>query len=147
MSSGMFSAARAKHWLTEANWFNLPVMEVKSYKLHTCKQDCRNWWKKYFKKSYRGGRRIAQSVVRATHVPRLCSGPGFDSRPGSLCCVSLPVSYPVSCLTLQLHYQIKPEKAKKILKKKKNHTVFILTDIATVTWFTISSFSLIKLLN
>ena len=64
------------------------------------------------------GRRIAQSVARATHVPRLCSGPGFDSRPGSLCCVSLPVSYPVSCLTLQLYYQIKPEKAKKYFKKK-----------------------------
>ena len=42
--------------------------------------------------------------ARATHVPRLCSGPGFDSRPGSLCCVSLPLSYPVSCLSLHLYY-------------------------------------------
>ena len=33
-------------------------------------------------KCRRSGRRIAQSVARATHVPRLCSGPGFDSRPG-----------------------------------------------------------------
>ena len=43
------------------------------------------------------GRCLAQLVARATHVPRFCSGPGFDSRPGSPCCVSLPLSHPVSC--------------------------------------------------
>ena len=77
------------------------------------------------------GRRIAQSVARATHVPRLCSGPGFDSRPGSLCCVSLPVSYPVSCLSLQLYYQIKkPERPKKYFKKKtKQGATFVYTDL------------------
>ena len=50
---------------------------------------------------------------------RLCSGPGFDSRPGSLCCMSLPISYPASCPNSSATLSIKPKKAKKILKKKK----------------------------
>ena len=50
----------------------------------------------------------------ATHVPRLCSIPGFNSQPRSLCCLSLPRSYPVSCHTLQAVLSIKPETAKKI---------------------------------
>ena len=42
------------------------------------------------------GRYLAQLVERVSHVPRLCSGPGFDSQPGFLCCVSLPLSLPFS---------------------------------------------------
>ena len=37
---------------------------------------------------------LAQLIEQASHVQRLCpcySGPRFDSRPGSLCCVSLPL--------------------------------------------------------
>ena len=34
---------------------------------------------------------LAQLVKRASYVLRLCSRPGFDSRPGSLCCMSLPL--------------------------------------------------------
>ena len=41
------------------------------------------------------GRRLVQLVERAPHVLRLCSGPRFDSQPGSLCCVPLPLSLPV----------------------------------------------------
>ena len=77
------------------------------------------------------GRRIAQSVARATHVPRLCNGPGFDSRPGSLCCVSLPISYPVSCPTLQAVLSNKARKAKKYLKKKKKERMI---DDRNITW-------------
>ena len=64
---------------------------------------------------------LARLVVCATHVLRLCSGPGFDSRPGSFCCVSLPLSYPVSCHTVQLScLSMKPEKAKKNIGGKKS---------------------------
>ena len=62
------------------------------------------------KKQTQTGRRLAQLVECAPHVPRLCSGPGFDSRPGSLCCVSLPLSLSL-CLPpcflsyLQLYFQ------------------------------------------
>ena len=47
----------------------------------------------------------------------MCRGSAADagSTPGSLCFVSLPLSYPVSCHTLQLYYR----KGQKILKKKK----------------------------
>ena len=41
------------------------------------------------------GRRLGHWVERASHVQRLCprgSGPGFQSWPGALCCVSLPLS-------------------------------------------------------
>ena len=46
---------------------------------------------------------LCTAISWVSHVPRPCSGPGFDSRPGSLCCVSL--SCPVSCHPLQLCYQ------------------------------------------
>ena len=39
------------------------------------------------------GRCLAQLVERASHVQRLCpccSSPGFESRPGASCCVSIP---------------------------------------------------------
>ena len=53
----------------------------------------------------------------------MCRGsaadPGSTPRPGSLCCVSLPLSFPVSCHPLQAVLLIKPEKGqKKYLKKK-----------------------------
>ena len=38
------------------------------------------------------GHSLAQRVQCASHLPRLYSGPGFDSRPGSLFYVSLPLS-------------------------------------------------------
>ena len=38
------------------------------------------------------GCRLAQLVERASHLLRPCSGPGFNSQPGSLCCLSLPLS-------------------------------------------------------
>ena len=63
--------------------------------------------------SHSCGCRLARSVARAPHVPRLCSRPGFDSWPGSLCCVALPLSYPVSCHTLQLVLSIKARKGNK----------------------------------
>ena len=48
------------------------------------------------------GRRLAQLVACASHVPRLCSGPGFCSRPRSFCCVSLPslTLFPVTIFEL-----------------------------------------------
>ena len=46
------------------------------------------------------GRRLAWLVEWASHVLRLCSGPGFDSRPGSLCCMSLPLSLTLFPVTL-----------------------------------------------
>uniref|UniRef100_A0A671TU93 Transmembrane channel-like protein n=1 Tax=Sparus aurata TaxID=8175 RepID=A0A671TU93_SPAAU len=39
--------------------------------------------------------------ARVSHVPRLCSGPRFDSRPGSVCCVSPPSLSP--CFLSYLH--------------------------------------------
>ena len=51
------------------------------------------------------GCRLAHLVSQVSHVLRLCSGPGFDSRPGSLCCVSLPLCHPVSCHYFQLYSQ------------------------------------------
>ena len=78
------------------------------------------WQKMKWKKSEHG-HRIAHSVARTTHVPRLYSRPGFDSRPRSLCCVSLPVSYPVSCPILQLYYQIRPKKYFKKSEQRVRH--------------------------
>ena len=46
-------------------------------------------------------------------------GTRAGSRPGSLCCVSLPLSYPVSCLYLRAVLSIKPERPKNTLRKKK----------------------------
>ena len=52
------------------------------------------------------GHRLAQLVERASHVLRLCSGPGFDSRSGSLCCMSLLLSRSPCILSyLQLYCQ------------------------------------------
>ena len=48
-------------------------------------------------------RHLTQLVERAPHVLSLCSGPRFDSRPGSLCCVSLPLSR--SLFPVKLIYQ------------------------------------------
>ena len=48
-------------------------------------------------KSHVTGCHLAQLVEWASHVLRLCSGPGFDSCSVSLCCVSLSLSLPVSC--------------------------------------------------
>ena len=66
--------------------------------------------------------------MRATHVLRLCSGPWFESQPRSLCCVSLPLSYPVSCHTLPLScLSIKPEKAKKkkLVQPSNGHNIYL----------------------
>ena len=58
------------------------------------------------------GHCLVQLVEQASQVQRLrprCSGPGFKSRPGALCCLSC----------LQAVLSIKAIKAKKIYKKKK----------------------------
>ena len=65
---------------------------------------------------------LAQLVERVSSVQRLCprcSGPGFDSRPEFLCCVSLPLSPTLFPVTSSTVLSIKPRKAKKILRKKK----------------------------
>ena len=64
-------------------------------------------------KTFCSVRCLAQWVERTSHVPRLCSGPGFDSQPGSLCCLSLPLSLAPCFLSyLQLFYQKRPKKQK-----------------------------------
>ena len=55
----------------------------------------------------------------ASHVPRLCSGPGFDSWPESLCCVSLPLSLPLFPVISSADLSIRP----KALKKKNKAVV------------------------
>ena len=53
-------------------------------------------------------RRLASVGSAASHVQRLrprCGRPGLDCRPAVLRCVSLPLSHPVSCPSLQLNYQ------------------------------------------
>ena len=67
------------------------------------------------------GRCLAHLVERAPHVPRLCSGPGFDSRPGSLCCVSLPLSLPLSCHIFILSINKAMEGQKQNIKKNKKN--------------------------
>ena len=65
------------------------------------------------------GRRFAQLVEQVSHVQRLCprcSRPGFDSRPGSLCCVSLPLSltlFPVQLFSFPINKAKRPKKKKK----------------------------------
>ena len=65
------------------------------------------------------GCRLPQWVARASHVQRLCprcSGSGFDSRQGSLCCVLLLLSlilFPVEIFSCPIH------QAKNTLKKTK----------------------------
>ena len=39
--------------------------------------------------------------------------PGSTPGPGTICCVSLPLSPPVTSLSLPLHYQVKPQRPKK----------------------------------
>ena len=58
------------------------------------------------------GRRLAQWVEQASHVPRLCSGPGFDSQPVPLLRVSCHI---FSCSINKSH-----KRPKKIFKKKNN---------------------------
>ena len=87
-----------------------------------------NWWNflgRVWKSKFEISR-LAWLVAGTTHVPRLCSGPGFDSRPRLFCCVSL--SYPVSCHSLKAVLSIKPEKTKKILEKK-NRFKFMLASV------------------
>ena len=45
---------------------------------------------------------ICSKALNVRSTTRLCSGHGFESRPRSPCCTSLPLSYPVSCHTLRL---------------------------------------------
>ena len=59
------------------------------------------------------GRCLAQLVEQASHVQRLW----FDSRPGSLCCVSLPSLSPCFLFPLQLDYQLSHKRPKKYFKK------------------------------
>ena len=59
------------------------------------------------------GRRLSQLGERPSHVPRLCSGPGFDSRPGSLCCVSLLLSHSLFIVISSAVLSVKPYKSKK----------------------------------
>ena len=65
------------------------------------------------------GRRFAQLVEQVSHVQRLCprcSRPGFDSRPGSLCCVSLPLSltlFPVQLFSFPINKAKRPKKKRK----------------------------------
>ena len=64
------------------------------------------------------GRHLAQLVEHASHV-RLCSKPGFNSRPGSLCCVSFPLSLSLFPVISSAVLTIKPKIY--ILKKKLPH--------------------------
>ena len=59
------------------------------------------------------GRHLAQLVAQAFHVLRLCSRPGFDSWPGSLCCVSLPLSLTLFPVTVSAVLSIKPKRCQK----------------------------------
>ena len=79
---------------------------------HSC---CSFWrkklcfhWSLLVKNVKFAGCRLAQLVEQTSNVQRLCprcSGPRFDSWPGSLCCVSPPSPQPVSCPNLQLFHQ------------------------------------------
>ena len=56
-----------------------------------------NWKSRRLKKNM--GRHLAQLVEWASQVQMLCprcSGPGFESRPGALCCVSILLNPPLS---------------------------------------------------
>ena len=66
------------------------------------------------------GRRLAQLVERASHVPRLCNGPRFDSRPGSFCCMSLPLSLPLFPVISSAYLSIIAIKRPKKYLKNKN---------------------------
>ena len=72
------------------------------------------------------GRRFAQLVEQVSHVQRLCprcSRPGFDSRPGSLCCVSFPLSltlFPVQLFSFPINKAKRPKK-----KKEKTSHLYI----------------------
>ena len=52
---------------------------------------------------------LAQLVAQVSHALRLCSGPGFNSCPGSLCCASLAL-FPVTLFSYTVN---KARKAKK----------------------------------
>ena len=70
------------------------------------------------------GRRLALVVERASHVQRrcpCCSGPGLESLPGILCCVSLPLSHSFSCLLLScsMSNSLKGPPKKVYIKKPK----------------------------
>ena len=66
------------------------------------------------------GHRLAELVASMTHVQRLCSGPGFDSRPGVPLLHATPPLLPRFLSHSSAVLSIKPEKAKKITLKKKN---------------------------
>ena len=67
------------------------------------------------------GRHLAQLVEHASHV-RLCSKPGFNSRPGSLCCVSFPLSLSLFPVISSAVLTIKP---KIYILKKNSHTMVL----------------------
>ena len=59
------------------------------------------------------GRCLAQLVEHVSHVLSLCGGPRFDFRPGSFCCVSLPLSlsmFPVTLFSWTINKAIKNAK-------------------------------------
>ena len=67
------------------------------------------------------GRHLPHWVEQAAHVQRVCprcSGPGLESRPGALCCVSLLLSLILFPVTSSANLSIKPLKANNILKQQ-----------------------------
>lgn len=69
------------------------------------------------------GCRLALLVEWASHVQSICphgSGPGFHSRPGALCCASLPLSSILCPVTSSADLLLKSH------KKKQKHKVSYL---------------------
>ena len=62
---------------------------------------------------------VGRAGVPCAEALSLLRRPGFDSWPTSLCCLSLPLSQPVSYQSLQLPYQEGAKKNFKQEKKKK----------------------------
>ena len=81
------------------------------------------------------GHHLPQWAGQAFHVQRLCprcSGPGFESRPGALCCVSLPL--------FLIPFPVASSAVLSIIMKKKD-TYWCTRSCAYVLWITAGCFS------
>ena len=65
---------------------------------------------------------LVQLAEQASHVQRICpccSGPGFESQPGTLCCKWVPLSLILFPVISKVVLSIKPYKGQKTYLKKK----------------------------